>query len=160
IDPDFEEATEGEEVDRKEKLKTKWARLEAMVGTEKRISLIAQDIVDHFEKRLDALEGKAMIVCMSRRICVDLYSAIAHLRPSWQGDQDGAGIMKVIIARRASDAVEWQQHIRNKARRDKLPDRFRDNSRAVKNVLARNMWRPAFDAASPHTMYAVKPMHG
>src|SRR5205823_5504790 len=83
IDPDFEEATEGEEVDRKEKLKSKWAQLEAVVGAEKRIKLIAQDIVDHFEKRLDAMEGKAMVVCMSRRICVELYREIVRLRPQW-----------------------------------------------------------------------------
>src|SRR5439155_12145016 len=79
IDPEFEEATEGEEVDRKEKLKSKWAQLEAVVGAEKRIKLIAQDIVDHFEKRLDAMEGKAMVVCMSRRICVQLYREIVRL---------------------------------------------------------------------------------
>ncbi|MGA8992197.1 MAG: hypothetical protein WB500_17765 [Rhodoplanes sp.] len=83
IDLDFEEATEGEEVERKEKLKTKWAQLEAGVGAEKRLAIIAQDIVDHFEKRLEAMYGKAMIVCMSRRICVELYREVVKLRPAW-----------------------------------------------------------------------------
>ena len=91
IDPDFEEATEGEEVERKEKLKTKWAQLEAIVGAEKRLKLIAQDIVDHFEKRLEAMDGKAMIVCMSRRICVELYREIVALRPDWHHDDDDKG---------------------------------------------------------------------
>ena len=81
IDPEFEEATEGEEVERKEKLKTKWAQLEAVVGAEKRLELVAQDIVEHFEKRLEAMDGKAMVVCMSRRICVELYDEIVKLRP-------------------------------------------------------------------------------
>ena len=85
IDPEFEEATEGEEVERKEKLKTKWAQLEAVVGAEKRLELVAKDIVEHFEKRLEAMDGKAMIVCMSRRICVDLYREIVKLRPQERG---------------------------------------------------------------------------
>ena len=83
IDPDFEDATEGEEVVRKEKLKTKWAQLEAVVGAESRLALIARDIVEHFEQRTEAMVGKAMIVCMSRRICVDLYCQLAKLRPDW-----------------------------------------------------------------------------
>ena len=88
IDPDFEEATEGEELERKEKLKTKWAQLEAIVGSDRRLELLAQDIVEHFEERLEALEGKAMVVCMSRRICVELYQRIVALRPEWHSDDD------------------------------------------------------------------------
>src|SRR5213080_1168997 len=93
IDPNFEEATEGEEVERKERLKTKWAALEAVVGAEKRIALIAEDLVKHWEARLEAMEGKAMIVCMSRRICVELYNAIIKLRPEWASgaNDDDAG---------------------------------------------------------------------
>ncbi len=91
IDPEFEEATEGEEVERKEKLKTKWAQLEAVVGAEKRLELVARDIVEHFEKRLEAMDGKAMIVCMSRRICVELYREIVKLRPDWDGADDEHG---------------------------------------------------------------------
>ncbi len=86
LDADFDEVTEGEEVERAEKLKSKWGRLEAIVGAEARLELIARDLVEHFERRLEAMEGKAMVVCMSRRICVDLYSAIARLRPEWAGD--------------------------------------------------------------------------
>src|SRR5207302_5105468 len=97
INPDFEEATEGEEVERKEKLKTRWAQLEAIVGAEKRLKLVAQDIVDHFEKRLDAMDGKAMVVCMSRRICMDLHDQIAKLRPEWLHEEDDAGKLKVVM---------------------------------------------------------------
>ena len=126
IDPDFEEATEGEEIDRTEKLKTKWAQLEAVVGAEKRVSQIAEDIVDHFEQRLEALEGKAMVVCMSRRICIDLYRELVRLRPDWHDDDDGKGTIKVVMTGSASDPLDWQQHIRNKARREGLAQRFRD----------------------------------
>jgi type I restriction enzyme R subunit len=117
IDPDFEEATEGEEVERKERLKTKWAQLEAVVGAEKRLKLIAQDIIDHFEKRLEVLEGKAMIVCMSRRICVDLYRELVCLRPSWHHEDDDKGSIKVVMTGSASDPGDWQGHIRSKSRR-------------------------------------------
>ena len=105
IDPDFEEATEGEEIDRTEKLKTKWAQLEAVVGAEKRVSQIAEDIVDHFEQRLEALEGKAMVVCMSRRICIDLYRELTRLRPYWHDDDDGKGVIKVVMTGSASDPL-------------------------------------------------------
>ena len=103
IDPEFEEVTEGEEVERKEKIKTKWAQLEALVGTEKRLKLVAQDIVQHFEQRLEVLEGKAMIVCMSRRICVDLYRELECLRPNWHGEDDDKGCIKVVMTGSASD---------------------------------------------------------
>ena len=118
IDPEFEEATEGEEVERKEKLKSRWAQLEAVVGSENRIKLIARDLVEHFENRLATLDGKAMVVCMSRRICVDLYREIAALRPAWHRDDDEQGAMKVVMTGSASDPLEWQQHIRNKKRRE------------------------------------------
>jgi type I restriction enzyme R subunit len=114
IDPDFEEATEGEEVERKEKLKGKWAQLEAIVGAEKRVRLIAEDIVAHFEKRLEALEGKAMIVSMSRRICVDLYRELVRLRPAWHDRGDDRGAIKVVMTGSASDPADWQRHIRTK----------------------------------------------
>ena len=160
IDEEFEEATEGEEVERKEGLKTKWAQLEAVVGTEERLKLIARDIVDHFEARLDAMEGKAMVVCMSRRICVDLYKELVALRPSWHDDDDDKGEIKVVMTGSASDPVEWQQHVRNKARREGLAKRFRDSSDSFKMVLVRDMWLTGFDAPSLHTMYADKPMQG
>jgi len=166
IDPDFEEATEGEEVDKKEKLKSKWAQLEAVVGAGKRIKLIAQDIVDHFEKRAEAMlcqtqdEGKAMIVCMSRRICVELYREIVKLRPNWHEEGDEKGLIKVVMTGSASDAPGWQMHIRNKPRREELARRFRDPADPFKVVLVRDMWLTGFDAQSLHTMYVDKPMCG
>ncbi len=162
IDPQFEEVTEGEEVERKEKLKTKWAQLEAIVGTEKRIKLIAEDIVEHFEKRLEVLEGKAMIVGMSRRICVELYKEITKLRPEWHHEDDDKGIIKVVMTGSASDPPDWQQHIRDKRRREKLATRFRDDHDQFKIVIVRDMWLTGFDCPSLHTMYLDKPMraHG
>src|SRR5712664_1407706 len=125
IDPDFEEATEGEEVEHKEKLKSKWAQLEAVVGSENRIKLVARDLVEHFENRLAAMDGKAMIVCMSRRICVDLYKEIVALRPSWHHEADEQGAIKVVMTGSASDPIDWQPHIRTKPRREALALRFR-----------------------------------
>ena len=160
IDPEFEEITEDEEEHEKEKLKSKWARLEAIVGTEKRISLIAKDIVEHFEKREEALEGKAMIVCMSRRICVDMYNAIAKLRPAWHSENDNEGVMKVVMTGAPSDPTEWQQHIRNKIKRRELANRFKDPNDPFKIAIVRDMWLTGFDVPSLHTMYIDKPMHG
>ncbi|HEY5112929.1 MAG TPA: type I restriction endonuclease subunit R, partial [Coriobacteriia bacterium] len=160
IDPEFEEVTEGEEVERKEKLKTKWAQLEAVVGAEKRLGIVARDIVDHFDKRLEAMDGKAMVVCMSRRICVELYREIVKLRPQWESKDDERGEMKVVMTGSASDPADWQPHIRNKPRREGLAHRFRDPKDAFKLVLVRDMWLTGFDAPSLHTMYIDKPMHG
>jgi type I restriction enzyme R subunit len=162
LDEEFEEVTEGEEVERKERLKSKWAQLEAIVGSEKRLKLIAQDIVDHFERRLEALEGKAMIVCMSRRICVELYREITRLRPAWHHDDDDKGQIKVVMTGSASDPPEWQAHIRNKQRRELLARRFRDPNDPLKIVIVRDMWLTGFDCPSLHTMYLDKPMraHG
>lgn len=160
IDPKFEETTEGEEVERKEKLKTKWAQLEAVVGSENRIKLIARDLVDHFEDRLAAMDGKAMVVCMSRRICVELYREIAGLRPQWHADADDQGSMKVIMTGSASDPIEWQGHIRNKKRREDMALRFRAPKDHFRLVIVRDMWLTGFDAPSLHTMYIDKPMRG
>ena len=160
IDPEFEEVTEGEEVERRERLKTKWAQLEAVVGAEKRVKQIAEDIVTHFEQRLEALDGKAMVVCMSRRICIDLYRELARLRPDWHDDHDDKGSVKVVMTGSASDTLEWQPHIRNKARREALAQRFRDPADPLKVVLVRDMWLTGFDAPSLHTMYVDKPMRG
>ena len=117
IDPEFDEATEGEEIERREKLKTKWAQLEAVVGAEKRLKQVAQDIVNHYEQRMEALEGKAMMVCMSRRICIDLYRELVRLRPDWHSDDDDQGAIKVVMTGSATDPLDWQPHIRNKPRR-------------------------------------------
>ncbi len=160
IDPGFEEATEGEEVDRREKLKTKWAQLEAVVGAEKRVALVARDIVEHFESRLEAMDGKAMVVCMSRRICIDLYRELTRLRPAWHDDGDAGGALKVVMTGSAADPPVWQPHIRNKGRREALAKRFRDPADPLRMVVVRDMWLTGFDAPSLHTMYVDKPMRG
>jgi type I restriction enzyme R subunit len=160
IDPRFEEVTEGEEADRKEKLKSRWAQLEAVVGTEKRLRTVASDLVEHYEQRCEAMQGKAMVVVMSRRIAVDLYREIALLRPEWAVDDDGAGTMKVIMTGSASDPLDWQPHIRNKPRREALAQRFRDPDDPFRIVIVRDMWLTGFDAPSLATMYVDKPMRG
>jgi type I restriction enzyme R subunit len=160
IDPEFEEVTEGEEETTKHKLKSKWARTEAMVGTEKRIGLIAADLVKHFEDRESAMPGKALIVGMSRRICVDLYAAIVKLRPDWHDGDDEKGAIKVVMTGSASDPPEWQPHIRNKPRRERLAKRFKDAGDPLKLVIVRDMWLTGFDCPCMHTMYVDKPMRG
>ncbi|MDE2687805.1 MAG: type I restriction endonuclease subunit R [Chloroflexota bacterium] len=160
IDEDFEEATEGEEIERKERLKTKWAQMEALVGSKKRLELVAQDIIEHFEQRLEALDGKAMVVCMSRRICVELYRELTRLRPGWHHDDDDKGSVKVVMTGAASDPPNWQPHIRNKRRREALGKRFRDADDPLRIALVRDMWLTGFDAPSLHTMYLDKPMSG
>ena len=168
LDEEFEQITEKEEEITQEKLKTKWAALEALVGNPKRIGLIAKDLVDHYERRLEGLEGKAMVVCMSRRICVDLHDAIIKLRPDWAGakDDDKEGeskkrcVAKIVMTGGASDLVEWQRHIRNKEKRKTLATRFKDVKDPFKIVIVRDMWLTGFDAPSLHTMYVDKPMRG
>ena len=162
IDTDFEEVTESEEIEHKERLKTKWTQQEALIGAEPRLKQVAQDIVEHFEQRLEVLDGKAMIVCMSRRICVELHRELIRLRPNWRGDEDDVGKLKVVMTGAASDPSDWQQHIRNKSRREMLARRFRDPDDPFQVVIVRDMWLTGFDAPSLHTMYVDKPMrdHG
>jgi len=168
LDDEFEEITEGEELTRKEKLKSKWAAVEALVGDPKRVRLVAADLVQHFEKRLEAMDGKAMVVCMSRRICVDLYNALIALRPEWAGAAEddaeaekGQGcVVKVVMTGSAEDGPEWQRHIRSKERRRKLANRFKDPRDPFRVVIVRDMWLTGFDAPCLHTMYADKPMQG
>ena len=162
LDAEFEEVTEGEEVEHKERLKTKWAQLEAIVGAEKRVKLVAQDLVNHYERRLEAMDGKAMVVGMSRRICIELYNAIVAIRPDWHHKDDDKGILKVVMTGLASDPVEWQSQIRNKPRREELANRFRDDGDPFKVVIVRDMWLTGFDVPCLHTMYMDKPMrsHG
>lgn len=160
IDPDFEEVTEGEEQAIKERLKSKWARLEAVAGADKRVSLIAQDIVQHFEKRQEAIEGKAMIVCMSRRICAQMYEAIVKLRPEWHDPDDEKGVIKVVITGSASDKEYLQPHIRKKKKRKDLADRFKNPKDPLKIVIVRDMWLTGFDAPCLQTMYIDKFMQG
>ena len=160
IDEQFDEATEGEEVESKEKLKTKWAALEALVGDDNRIEQIARDLVKHFETRLATLDGKAMLVCMSRRICVALYNALVKLRPDWHDEDDAKGALKIVMTGSAADPLDWQPHIRNKPRREALAKRFKDARDPFKLVIVRDMWLTGFDAPCLHTMYVDKPMHG
>ena len=160
LDEDFEEVTEGEEESTKGKLKSKWARLEAMVGTEERLSLIAQDIVDHFDRRTEILEGKAMIVTMSRRIAVDLYDQIVKLRPEWDSDDDETGAIKVVMTGNASDPLAFQKHNRNKPQQSKIEKRFKDPDDPLRLVIVRDMWLTGFDAPCAHTLYVDKPMKG
>jgi type I restriction enzyme R subunit len=166
VDSEFEEITEGEEEDRKQKLKTKWAALEALVGSEKRIRLIAEDLVQHFERRLEAMDGKAMVVCMSRRICVDLYNELIKLRPDWasaesddvEAEKKKQTVVKIVMTGSADDGADWQPHIRSKLRRKALATRFKDTKDPFRIVIVRDMWLTGFDAPCLHTMYADKPM--
>jgi type I restriction enzyme R subunit len=160
INPEFEDITEGEEESLKSKLKSKWARLEEMVGSPQRIKLIAEDIVDHFDKRLAVIEGKGMVVTMSRRIAVDLYHEIIKLRPDWHNDDDRKGRIKVVITGAASDPDYFQPHIRNKEGRGKIGDRMKNAQDELKLVIVCDMWLTGFDAPSVHTMYLDKPLNG
>jgi len=160
IDEEFEEVTEGEEPQVKESLKTKWAQLERVAGAPNRIKQIAKDIIEHFENRLSVLDGKGMIVCMSRRICVDLYNEIIKLRPDWHSEDDDRGFIKVVMTGSASDPSEWQEHIRNKQRRKIIGDNFKDPGHELKLLIVRDMFLTGFDAPSLHTMYLDKPMQG
>ncbi|MBA3416908.1 MAG: DUF3387 domain-containing protein, partial [Chloroflexia bacterium] len=156
----FEEVTEAEEAAQRERLKSRWTQLEEVVGTPKRLAAVAADLVAHFEKRQETMAGKAMVVCMSRRICADLYDAIARLRPEWVTDDDATGAMKVVMTGSASDPAEWQQHIRAKSGRRAIEDRFKDPADELRIVLVRDMWLTGFDVPPLHTMYLDKPMRG
>jgi len=160
LDSDFEEVMEGEEATTKERLKTKWARLEAVVGAEPRIKQIAKDLVEHFERRQEAQDGKALVVAMSRRICVALYDAIVALRPHWHSPDDAKGFIKVVMTGSASDDTGWQQHIRSKPAREALARRFKKPDDPLKIVIVRDMWLTGFDVPCLHTMYVDKPMRG
>lgn len=160
IDAEIEALTEDDSQIEQERLKSKWSTVEALVGSDKRMRLVAEDLVRHFEDRIAALEGKAMVVCMSRRICIKFYSSIVQLRPDWHSPDDSAGAIKIVMTGAASDPPEWQEHIGNKARRDLLAKRLRDPNDPLKLVLVRDMWLTGFDAPCLHTMYIDKPMRG
>jgi type I restriction enzyme, R subunit len=162
IDAEVADLTEDEAASEQERLKRKWASVEALVGSDKRLALVAEDLVKHFEDRAAALEGKAMVVCMSRRICVALYDAIVKLRPQWHSDDDEAGAIKVVMTGAASDPPTWQPHIgkRPKARRELIAKRAKDAADPLKLVIVRDMWLTGFDAPCMHTMYVDKPMKG
>jgi type I restriction enzyme R subunit len=159
LDSSFEEATEDEEVTRRERLKTRWAAVEAIVGTETRIKAVAKDLVDHFEGRQQGMVGKGMIVCMSRRICVEIYKELTALRPKWHSDDDKEGAIKIVMTGNATDPVDWQSHIRNKPRREAIAERFKNPDDPLELVIVRDMWLTGFDVPCLHTMYVDKYMH-
>ncbi|MBK6660057.1 MAG: type I restriction endonuclease subunit R [Proteobacteria bacterium] len=160
IDAEIEALLEDQDETSAERTKQKWSTVEALVGSDKRLAQVAADLVQHFEDRVAAVEGKAMVVCMSRRICVALYDEIIKLRPDWHSSDDNAGQIKIVMTGAASDPVEWQQHIGNKARRDLLAKRARKPQDPLRLVIVRDMWLTGFDAPSMHTMYIDKPMRG
>ncbi len=163
VDDEYEEITEYQEATQKEQLKSKWARLEAVVGAESRVKVIAKDIVNHFELRDKAQEyegGKALIVAMSRRIAVELFNAICEIRPDWASDELTKGKVKIVMTGSSSDPLEWQDYIGNKATRETLAKRFKDKDDELKLVIVRDMWLTGFDVPSLHTLYIDKPMSG
>ena len=160
IDGEMEELTEDEEATEQERIKSRWATVEKLVGSQRRLKMVAQDLVRHFEDRIGALDGKAMVVCMSRRICVALLKEIVALRPGWHSDDDAAGMVKIVMTGSASDPPAWQPHIGGKARRELLAKRAKDASDPLRLVIVRDMWLTGFDAPSMHTLYVDKPMKG
>ena len=160
LDTAFEELTETEELTNQQRLKAKWSSIEAVIGSKPRIEKIAEDLVSHFEKRTSVLEGKAMIVCMSRRICVEMYDAIVRLRPQWHNPDDDKGVIKVIMTGSSADIAEFQPHVRNKIRRKAIGDRLKNPNDELKLVIVRDMWLTGFDAPCMHTLYVDKPMQG
>jgi type I restriction enzyme R subunit len=160
IDDEFEEITEGQEEFEKDKNRAKWSRMESIVGSPNRIKKLAEDIVNHYEEKAKSIDGKAMVVCMSRRICVELYDAITALRPDWHSDDVDKGKIKVVMTGSAADNEKLQKHLGGKQRRDLLAKRMKDNSDELKIVIVRDMWLTGFDVPSMHTMYIDKPMKG
>lgn len=163
IDEEYDDITENQEEYQREKLKSKWSRLEAIVGAKERVDVIARDIVEHYEKRQAAQEstgGKGMVVCMSRRIAIDLYKAIIDLRPDWHSDDLMKGKIKVVMTGASSDPQEWQKFIGTKATRETLAKRMKDTNDELQLVIVRDMWLTGFDVPSMHTMYVDKPMQG
>lgn len=160
LDERIEEVTEEDELTERQKRFAKWTQQEAIVGSEKRLQQVAKDLVYHFEQRSEVIDGKGMIVNMSRRICVALHNEIIKLRPEWYHPEDHKGKIKVIMTGSSSDPVEWQEHIRNKQRRKAIGDRLKDPTDELKLVLVRDMWLTGFDAPCLHTLYVDKPMTG
>lgn len=160
LDDEFEEITEGQEETEREKNKAKWSRIETIVGSPNRIKKLAEDIVNHYETKAEVMDGKAMVVCMSRKICVDLYDAITAIRPDWHSDNVDKGKIKIVMTGSAADKERLQKHVGGKKRRDTLANRMKDNNDELKIVIVRDMWLTGFDVPSMHTMYIDKPMKG
>lgn len=160
LDERVEEVTEDDELTERQRRFAKWTSVESVVGSEPRIKQVAADLVTHFEQRLSAADGKGMIVCMSRRICVEMYKEIVKLRPDWHNSEDDKGAIKVIMTGSASDPLDWQEHIRTKGRRKSIGDRLKDPKDSLKLIIVRDMFLTGFDVPPLHTMYIDKPMRG
>ncbi len=160
LDEEFADITEGQEETDREKNKAKWSRMEAIVGSPNRIKKLAEDIVKHYETKAEVMDGKAMIVTMSRRIAVNLYDAITTIRPEWHSDDVTKGKIKVVMTGSAADEEKLQKHVGGKQRRDTLANRMKNNNDELKIVIVRDMWLTGFDVPSMHTMYIDKPMKG
>jgi len=160
LDERVEEITEDDELTEKQKRFARWTGKEAVVGSKDRIKQVAADIVNHFEQRISAADGKGMIVCMSRRICVALHKEIIKLRPQWYSPEDDKGAIKIVMTGSASDPLDWQEHIRNKDRRKAIGNRLKDPNDSLKLIIVRDMFLTGFDAPCLHTMYIDKPMNG
>ena len=159
LDSSFDSITENHEEEERKKLQSKWGRLESAVGSDKNIKQMADDLVEHFENRLTALNGKGMIVCMSRRICVDLYEQIIKINPDWHDTDYKKGMIKVVMTGSASDPENFQPHLTTKKIREQIKERLKDPDDPLKLVIVRDMWLAGFDAPVLHTMYIAKPMH-
>jgi len=160
LDERVEEVTENDELTERQKRFARWTGKEAVVGSANRLKQVAADLVQHFEQRISAAAGKGMIVCMSRRICVELYNEIIRLRPHWHDPDDDKGVIKIVMTGSASDPLDWQEHIRNKERRKAIGSRLKDPNDPLKLVIVRDMFLTGFDAPCLHTMYIDKPMNG
>lgn len=160
MDEQVEEITESDELSERQKKFAQWTGKEAIVGSEDRIAQVAEDLVNHFEHRARVQEGKAMIVCMSRRICVLLHNAIVKIRPEWYSPKDSEGRIKIVMTGSASDPMDWQEHIRSKSRRKQIGDRLKAPGDPLQMVIVRDMWLTGFDAPCLHTLYVDKPMSG
>lgn len=161
LSDEVEEVIEGEEdLVLREGTKSKWATLEKLVGAAPRIKEVAEDLVAHFEGRIELLNGKAMIVCMSREICVNMYNEIAEIKPEWHSPDPKEGAIKVIMTGSAADRELLRPHIYTKQTRKELEKRFKDPHDELKLVIVRDMWLTGFDAPACHTMYIDKPMKG
>lgn len=160
VDHEFEEITEGQESTVQDQKKAEWSQLEKVVGSQQRIELVAKDLVEHFESRQEAIWGKAMVVCMSRRICVEMYDAIVKLRPDWHDPDDSKGKIKIVMTGSAADPKAFQPHVCNGARKKLLANRMKDEKDPLEIVIVRDMWLTGFDVPFMHTMYIDKPMSG
>lgn len=160
LDEEFDEATEALSEDEAGAAARKWSQIEKLVGAAPRLDAVVADILEHFDARLQAIDGKAMIVCMSRRICVEVYERIVTAHPEWHSDSDDAGAVKVVMTGSATDPASFQQHIRSKTKQEALRKRYKDTDDPLKLVIVRDMWLTGFDAPCMHTLYVDKPMQG